>query len=157
VRNNEYFTRIEAVNYALSHDDGQTTKDLANADVILVGVSRCGKTPTCLYMALQFGIRAANYPLIPEDFEAKQLPDAVRGLRGKLFGLTIRPDHLQRIRNERRPGSKYASLENCEFELREADRLMRQEGISVLDTTTKSIEELATTILLQANLQRHVY
>lgn len=157
VGNNEYFTRIEAVNFALAHDDGQTTRDLENADVILLGVSRCGKTPTCLYMALQFGIRAANYPLIPEDFESRQLPSAVRKLRGKLFGLTIRADHLQRIRNERRPGSKYASLENCEYELREADRLMRQEGISVLDTTTKSIEELATTILLQANLQRHVY
>lgn len=157
VRNNAYFGRIEAVNFALAHDDGQTTKDLANADVILVGVSRCGKTPTCLYMALQFGIRAANYPLIPEDFDAKALPAAIRDFRSKLFGLTIRPDRLQRIRSERRPGSTYASLANCEHELREADRLMRQEGIPVLDTTSRSIEELATTILQQANLQRHVY
>jgi regulator of PEP synthase PpsR (kinase-PPPase family) len=157
VRNNSYFSRIEAVNFAMSHDDGQTTKELDEADVILVGVSRCGKTPTCLYMALQFGIRAANYPLIPEDFAAKKLPSAVVPHRGKLFGLTIRPDRLQRIRNERRPGSKYASLENCEYEIREADLLMRQEGISVLDTTTRSIEELATTILQKANLQRHVY
>jgi hypothetical protein len=157
VRSNEYFSRIEAVNFALAHDDGQSTKDLTNADVILVGVSRCGKTPTCLYMALQFGIRAANYPLIPEDFDARALPAAIRGFRSKLFGLTIRPDRLQRIRSERRPGSTYASLENCEHELREADRLMRQEGISILDTTSRSIEELATTILQQANLQRHVY
>lgn len=157
VRNHEYYSRIEAVNFALAHDDGQTTRDLGNADVILVGVSRCGKTPTCLYMALQFGIRAANYPLIPEDFEARALPAAVRDFRSKLFGLTIRPEHLQRIRNERRPGSKYASLDNCAFEIRQADQLMRQEGIPVLDTTTRSIEELATTILLQANLQRHVY
>jgi regulator of PEP synthase PpsR (kinase-PPPase family) len=108
-------------------------------------------------MALQFGIRAANYPLIPEDFDAKQLPSKIRPHKHKLFGLTIRPDRLQRIRNERRPGSKYASLENCEFEIREADVLMRQEGISVLDTTTRSIEELATTILQKANLQRHVF
>lgn len=157
VRSNEYFSRIEAVNFALAHDDGQTTKDLANADVILVGVSRCGKTPTCLYMALQFGIRAANYPLIPEDFDAKALPAAIRDFRSKLFGLTIRPDRLQRIRSERRPGSIYASLANCEHELREAERLMRQEGISILDTTSRSIEELATTILQQANLQRHIY
>lgn len=157
VRSNEYFSRIEAVNFALAHDDGQSTKDLANADVILVGVSRCGKTPTCLYMALQFGIRAANYPLIPEDFDAKVLPAAIRDFRSKLFGLTIRPDRLQRIRSERRPGSTYASAENCEHELREADKLMRQEGISILDTTSRSIEELATTILQQANLQRHVY
>jgi regulator of PEP synthase PpsR (kinase-PPPase family) len=156
-RSNEYFSRIEAVNYALAHDDGQTTKELPNADVILVGVSRCGKTPTCLYMALQFGIRAANYPLIPEDFESNELPAPIRNLRNKLFGLTIRPDRLQRIRSERRPGSLYASLENCEYELRAAGQLMRQEGIPILDTTTRSIEELATTILQQANLQRHVY
>ncbi len=157
VRSNEYFGRIEAVNFALAHDDGQSTKDLANADVILVGVSRCGKTPTCLYLALQFGIRAANYPLIPEDFDTKALPAAIRDFRGKLFGLTIRPDRLQRIRNERRPGSTYASLDNCERELREAERLMRQEGIFILDTTSRSIEELATTILQKTNLQRHVY
>jgi regulator of PEP synthase PpsR (kinase-PPPase family) len=157
VRNNSYFSRIEAVNFAMSHDDGQTTRELGQADVILVGVSRCGKTPTCLYMALQFGIRAANYPLIPEDFAAKRLPSAVAAHRGKLFGLTIRADRLQRIRNERRPGSKYASLENCEYEIREAEQLMRQENISVLDTTTRSIEELATTILQKASLQRHVF
>ncbi len=155
--NNSYFHRIEAVNFAMSHDDGQTTKQLDEAEVILIGVSRCGKTPTCLYMALQFGIRAANYPLIPEDFATKQLPSAIAGRRQKLFGLTIRPDRLQRIRNERRPGSPYASLENCEYEIREADVLMRQEGISILDTTTRSIEELASTIVQKANLQRHVY
>ena len=157
LRNNSYFNRIEAVNFAMSHDDGQTTKELDEADVILIGVSRCGKTPTCLYMALQFGIRAANYPLIPEDFDSHKLPSKIRPHKHKLFGLTIRPDRLQRIRNERRPNSKYASLENCEFEIREADLLMRQEGISVLDTTTRSIEELATTILQKANLQRHVF
>ena len=155
--NNSYFNRIDAVNFAMSHDDGQTTKELDEAEVILIGVSRCGKTPTCLYMALQFGIRAANYPLIPEDFAAKKLPSAIAGRRHKLFGLTIRPDRLQRIRNERRPGSPYASLENCEYEIREADVLMRQEGIFILDTTTRSIEELASTIVQKANLQRHVY
>lgn len=155
--NNSYFNRIEAVNFALSHDDGQTTKQLDEADVILVGVSRCGKTPTCLYMALQFGIRAANYPLIPEDFEAKKLPSGLRDYRKKMFGLTIRADRLQRIRHERRPGSTYSSMENCEYEIREAEIMMRAEGISILDTSTKSIEELATTILQKANLHRHVY
>ncbi len=155
--NNSYFNRMEAVNFALTHDDGQTTKELDAADVILVGVSRCGKTPTCLYMALQFGIRAANYPLIPEDFEAKKLPATLNGYRNKMFGLTIRADRLQRVRHERRPGSTYSSLENCEYEIREAEILMRAEGISILDTTTRSIEELATTILQKAQLQRHVY
>jgi regulator of PEP synthase PpsR (kinase-PPPase family) len=156
-KNNEYFERIEAVNFALGHDDGQSTKELHRADVILVGVSRSGKTPTCLYLALQYGIRAANYPLIPEDFAAMRLPEGVNKFRGKLFGLTIRPDRLQKIRDERRPGSRYATLENCEYEVRTAETLMRQENIPVLDTTTRSIEELATVILHQANLHRHVY
>ncbi len=155
--NNRYYSRMEAVNYALASDDGQSTKDLKIADIILVGVSRSGKTPTCLYLGLQYGIRAANYPLIPEDFEVMQLPGSLDGLRDKLFGLTIRPERLQRIRNERRPGSRYASLENCEHEVRAAETLMRQENIPVLDTTTRSIEELATVILHQANLKRNIY
>jgi len=152
-----YHHRIEAVNYSLAHDDGVSTRDLSDADVILVGVSRCGKTPTCLYLAMQFGIRAANYPLIPEDFSSMQLPSQVKPLRKRLYGLTIQPARLQQIRNERRPGSTYATLANCEFEVREAEALMRQEGIPYLDVTSKSVEELATTILQEANLGRRVY
>ncbi|MDH3437202.1 MAG: kinase/pyrophosphorylase [Betaproteobacteria bacterium] len=152
-----YHHRIESVNYTLSHDDGVSSSDLADADIILVGVSRSGKTPTCLYLAMQFGIRAANYPLIPEDFESMQLPGQVRPLRAKLYGLTIRPERLQRIRTERRPGSKYATLANCEFEVREAEALMRQESIPYLDATTKSVEELATTIVQEAKLLRRIY
>jgi [pyruvate, water dikinase]-phosphate phosphotransferase / [pyruvate, water dikinase] kinase len=152
-----YHHRIEAVNYALSHDDGVSKRDLTESDIILVGVSRCGKTPTCLYLAMQFGIRAANYPLIPEDFSTMQLPAQIKSLRGILYGLTIRPARLQQIRNERRPGSKYAALTNCEFEIREAEALMRQEGIPYLDATSKSVEELATTILQEAKLERRIY
>ena len=152
-----YHHRIEAVNYSLSHDDGVSTRDLSDADVILIGVSRCGKTPTCLYLAMQFGIRAANYPLVPEDFSSMQLPGQVKALRKHLYGLTIRPDRLQQIRNERRPGSTYATLSNCEFEVREAEALMRQEGIPYLDATSKSVEELATTIMQKAKLTRRVY
>ena len=155
--NDKYYSRMEAVNYALASDDGQSTKDLEAADIILVGVSRSGKTPTCLYLGLQYGIRAANYPLIPEDFEVMKMPGSLDTHRAKLFGLTIRPERLQRIRNERRPGSRYAALENCEHEVRAAETLMRQENIPVLDTTTRSIEELATVILHQANLQRNIY
>ena len=152
-----YYHRIDAVNYALGHDDAEKTLELSDADIILVGVSRSGKTPTCLYMAMQFGIRAANYPLIPEDFTTMQLPRHLRPLRGRLRGLTITPERLQKIRNERRPGSKYATLENCAFEVREAEALMRQEGIPYLDATSKSVEELATTILHQAKLVRRIY
>jgi len=152
-----YHHRIESVNYTLAHDDGVTNRDLNDADVILVGVSRCGKTPTCLYLAMQFGISAANYPLIPEDFSRMQLPTPLRPLRGKLYGLTIRPERLQQIRTERKPDSKYATLANCEFEVREAEALMRQEGVPYLDATSKSVEELATTILHEAKLVRRIY
>jgi regulator of PEP synthase PpsR (kinase-PPPase family) len=152
-----YHRRIESVNYTLSHDDGLATRDLSEADVVLVGVSRCGKTPTCLYLSMQFGIRAANYPLIPEDFATKQLPAQLRPLRGRLHGLTIRPERLQEIRNERRPNSQYSTLANCEFEVREAEALMRQEKIPFLDATSKSVEELATTILQEAKLVRRIY
>ncbi|MGZ8209958.1 MAG: posphoenolpyruvate synthetase regulatory kinase/phosphorylase PpsR [Burkholderiales bacterium] len=152
-----YYHRIDAVNYALGHDDGVSSRGLTDADIILVGVSRSGKTPTCLYMAMQFGIRAANYPFIPEDFNSEQLPKQLRPLHERLRGLTIKPERLQQIRSERRPGSKYATLENCEYEVREAEALMHREGIPFLDATSKSVEELATTILHEAKLVRRIY
>ena len=140
-----YDDRIEAINFSLAHDDGQSNKDLAGSDVILVGVSRSGKTPTSLYLAMQYGLKASNYPLIPEDFERRQLPPALVPHRKKIFGLTIAPERLAQIRNERRPNSKYASLANCREEIHEAEAMMRREGIRWLSTTTKSIEEIATT------------
>jgi regulator of PEP synthase PpsR (kinase-PPPase family) len=153
----EYFARMEAINFAQAHDDGAATRDLAKAQVILVGVSRCGKTPTTLYLAMQFGIRAANFPLTPDDFADRKLPASIVRYRDRLFGLTILPERLREIREERRPGSKYASLENCRFEVREAEHLMQRERIVMLDTSSKSIEEIATTILHKARLTRHVY
>ncbi|RMW96244.1 kinase/pyrophosphorylase [Allofranklinella schreckenbergeri] len=146
-KSKEYSDRMEAINYTLAHDDGQSNTDLASADVILVGVSRSGKTPTSLYLAMQYGLKVANYPLIPEDFERRQLPAALVPLKKKLFGLTILPERLSEIRNERRPGSRYASLENCRMEVHEAESMMRRAGVSWLSTTTKSIEEISTTIL----------
>ncbi len=143
----QYRNRIEAINFSLAHDDGQLVSGLEQADVLLVGVSRCGKTPTSLYLAMQYGIKAANCPLIPEDFERGALPSAILKHRAKLFGLSIQPERLSEVRNERRPGSKYASLEQCRYEVAEAQRLMRREGIRWLSTTTKSIEEIATTVL----------
>jgi hypothetical protein len=153
----EYFARMDAINFSQSHDDGASTRDLAKAQVILVGVSRCGKTPTSLYLALQFGIRAANFPLTPDDFAVRRLPGSLLPYRDKLFGLTINPERLHRIREERRPGSKYAKLDNCRYEVRECANLLETEGIPMLDTTAKSIEEIATTILHKAKLQRHTY
>jgi regulator of PEP synthase PpsR (kinase-PPPase family) len=153
----EYFVRMDAINFTQTHDDGAATRDLSKAQVILVGVSRCGKTPTSLYLALQFGIRAANFPLTPDDFADRRLPASIVPHRDKLFGLTINAERLREIREERRPGSKYATLESCRYEVREAERLMEREGIPAIDTTTKSIEEIATTILHRARLQRHIY
>lgn len=153
----DYNHRIEAVNYTLAHDDGITNRNLEQADIILVGVSRSGKTPTCLYMALQFGIKAANYPLIPEDLEKMKLPPALAALKGKVWGLSILPDRLTQIRQERKPDSKYASADNCRWEVSTAERLMEGAGIRYLNSTTKSIEELAATILHEAGLDRRVY
>ncbi len=153
----DYMNRIEAVNYALAHDDGATDKGLGKADVILVGVSRSGKTPTSLYLALQFGVRAANYPLIPEDFERGELPAALQAHKRRLFGLTIAPERLHSIRSERRPDSRYASLANCRYEIGEARKLMEREGIRWLDSTSKSIEEIAATIMQEAGIARQGY
>jgi len=153
----EYFARMEAINFTQAHDDGVSTRDLGKAQVILVGVSRCGKTPTSLYLALQFGIRAANFPLTPDDFANHKLPASVLPHRSKLFGLTIAPERLRQIRDERRPDSTYASLDNCRYEVREAEAMMVRERIPMLNTTTKSIEEIATTILHQAKVERHIY
>ena len=142
-----YKNRIEAINYSLAHDDGQSNQNLADADVILVGVSRVGKTPTSLYLAMQYGLKAANYPLIPEDFERGQLPKDLIPHRSKIFGLMIDPERLSEIRNERRPGSNYAKLENCRYEINEATDMMRRQSIPWVLTTSKSIEEIATTVL----------
>lgn len=143
----DYMRRIEAINYTLAHDDGVSSTDLGLSDIILVGVSRTGKTPTSIYLAMQFGVKSANYPLIPEDFERAELPGGLGRYRDKLFGLTITPERLHHIRSERRPDSRYASLANCRFEVEQAQRLMQREGIPFIESTTKSIEEIATTIL----------
>ena len=142
-----YKNRIEAINYSLAHDDGQSNQNLVEADVILIGISRVGKTPTSLYLAMQYGLKAANYPLIPEDFERGHLPKDLIPYRQKIFGLMIDAERLSEIRNERRPGSNYAKLENCRYEINEATAMMKKQSIPWVLTTSKSIEEIATTIL----------
>ncbi|MCK9260219.1 MAG: kinase/pyrophosphorylase [Azoarcus sp.] len=154
----DYKNRIEAINFAMAHDDGISSDgELAEADVILVGVSRSGKTPTSLYLAMQFGVKAANYPLIPEDFERNKLPGELHRYRSKLFGLTIAPERLSQIRRERRPNSRYAAHDNCTYEIDAAQKLMRRENIRWLDSTTKSIEEISATILQTVRLNRPAY
>lgn len=151
----QYRNRIDAINYTLAHDDGQFINGLAQADVILIGVSRCGKTPTSLYLSMQYGVKAANFPLIPEDFDRGSLPNTLKIYRNRLFGLTIQPERLSEVRNERRPDSTYSSLAQCRHEVAEAERMMRLEGIPWLSTTSKSIEEISTTILQEVKLDSY--
>ncbi|HEV2700484.1 MAG TPA: pyruvate, water dikinase regulatory protein [Steroidobacteraceae bacterium] len=152
-----YNNRIEAINFTLAHDDGQSAESLKPADVVLVGVSRSGKTPTSLYLAMQHGIKAANYPLIPEDFERAMFPACLIPYKRKCFGLTIDPIRLSQVRNERMPGSKYATLENCRYEVSHAESMMRRMGIGWLSSTHKSIEEISATILRDIRPDRLIY
>jgi [pyruvate, water dikinase]-phosphate phosphotransferase / [pyruvate, water dikinase] kinase len=151
-----YSTRIDATNFALAADDGGVGADYQRADVVLVGVSRSGKTPTCIYMAMQYGVFAANYPFTEEDFEGKQLPAVLRPYTAKLFGLTISPPRLQQIRNERRPGSRYSSIAQCEFEVRCAETLFQRFGIPCIDTTECSIEEIASRVIDRKGIERRL-
>jgi len=150
-----YTTRINATNFALANDDG-SGGDYAHADVVLIGVSRVGKTPTCVYMALQYGVFAANYPLTEDDLEAGKLPQRLQQFRAKLFGLTIRPERLQQIRSERRPESRYASRGQVQYELRAADALFARYAIPSLDTSESSIEEIASRILNTTGIERRL-
>ena len=150
-----YTTRINATNYTLANDDGGG-HEYARADLILIGVSRSGKTPTCLYMALQYGIFAANYPLTEDDLENGSLPARLVPFRAKLYGLTIKPERLQQIRNERRPESRYSSRQQVQYELRAAEALFRRYDIPSIDTTECSIEEIASRILNNTGTERRL-
>jgi hypothetical protein len=152
----QYEQRINATNYALSHDDGVDV-NYVDAEVILVGVSRSGKTPTCLYLALHYGVRAANYPLTPEDMESDELPPRLRPHRRKLFGLTIDPTRLQQVRQQRRPNSRYATIEQCRTEVARAEALFRRENMHVLSTTNTSIEEIASKVMAAVGLEKQAF
>jgi len=146
-RPNFYTKRIEAINFAMANDDGVRPDNFHRADVVLIGVSRAGKTPTCLYLAMHYGLRSANYPVTEEDFERGELPQLIWDCRHKLFALTIDPQRLHRIREERRAGSDYASLKRCQDDVRQAFQLYKRLGIPVLNTTSQSIEEISSQII----------
>ena len=156
VDSENYKSRIDAVHFALDNDDGARTTHYDAADIILIGVSRSGKTPTSLYLALQFGIRAANYPLTEDDLYENSLPKALKPYRDKLFGLVIDTDRLVKIRNERRAGSRYASYQQCQQELRAIQGIYISQGIPNIDVSTMSIEEIATRILQMTGLKRRI-
>jgi [pyruvate, water dikinase]-phosphate phosphotransferase / [pyruvate, water dikinase] kinase len=149
-----YESRIDAIDFSLIHDDGATTKLYDKTDIIILGVSRSGKTPTCLYLALQFGIKAANYPITEEDMDSEDLPKHLKPFKNKLFGLSTEPKRLAHIREERRPGSRYASMEQCRYEVKAAEQMFEQFHVPYLNTTTMSIEEISTKIVEVAGLKR---
>ena len=142
-----YTKRIEAINFAMANDDGVRPDNFPHADVVLTGVSRSGKTPTCLYLAMHYGLRSANYPITEEDFERGDLPKEVWAVKHKLFGLMIDAQRLQMIRQERRPNSPYSSLQRCQADLRQAQSMFQRLDIRVLNSTSQSIEEISTHIL----------
>ena len=149
-----YDSRIDAIDYAMLHDDGGKTRHYDEADIILVGVSRSGKTPSCLYLALQFGIKAANYPITEEDMEFDQLPEPLREFEQRLYGLTTDLNRLVNIRQERRPNSRYASTEQCRYELRAVEQMYLRHNIKYINTSKMSVEEISTRIIRDNGLHR---
>lgn len=157
IANEAYSARIEAINYSLENDDGISLRHLDSAELILVGVSRCGKTPSSLYLAMQFGIATANYPFICEDMEDLKLPTELKKNKSKIFGLTIDPFRLHEIRTQRRADSRYASLRQCRAEVKEVEMLYRRERIPFIDTTKHSVEEITAKILDVTGLKRQMF
>jgi len=149
-----YESRIAAIDFSMLHDDGMTTKLYSQADIIVIGVSRSGKTPTCLYLALQFGLKAANYPITEEDMDSEELPETIRKYSKKLFGLTTNPKRLAHIREERRANSRYASIDQCRFEIKAAEQMFEQFKVPFINTATMSIEEIATKVVAASGLHR---
>ncbi|MEL7451506.1 MAG: pyruvate, water dikinase regulatory protein [Pseudomonadota bacterium] len=149
-----YTRRIDAMNFAVANDDGVTTRNYDRADIVLLGVSRSGKTPTCLYLALHYGIFAANYPLTEDELDKRSLPASLQDYRNKLYGLTIEPDRLQQIRGERKPDSRYASAQQVGFELRAAEAMYQSNAIPYINTTKSSIEEIASQIIHERRIKR---
>ena len=155
--NEGYEARIEAINYTMDNDDGQTLKNIDQADLVLLGVSRCGKTPSSLYLSLQFGIKAANYPFVEDDMDNLKLPPELKRNKKKLFGLTIDPVRLHEIRQSRMENSRYSSLRQCRIEVKEVEMMYKRERIPYVDTTNHSVEEIATKILDITGLKRHMF
>ncbi|PRY59284.1 hypothetical protein BCF74_11021 [Knoellia remsis] len=149
-----YDARMKAIEYAMEHDDGASLRNLEGADLILVAPSRCGKTPTSMYLALQHGLKVANYPLVEEDFETAELPRPIRELSDRCFGLLSTAARLSQVRGERRPGSRYASLAQCSYELRRAEALYRAHRIPSINSAKMSVEEMAAVIMQSAHLSR---
>jgi regulator of PEP synthase PpsR (kinase-PPPase family) len=149
-----YESRIDAIDYTMLHDDGGKMQNYDQADIILVGVSRSGKTPSCLYLALQFGIKAANYPITEEDMEYEQLPQPIKPFKERLYGLTTNLNRLVNIRQERRPDSRYSSVDQCRYELRAVEDMYLRHKIKYINTSEMSVEEISARIIRDNGLHR---
>ena len=154
VNQSVYESRIDAIDYAMAHDDGGRIQNYDEADIILVGVSRSGKTPSCLYLALQFGIKAANYPITEEDMEYEHLPQPLRPFKERLYGLTTDLQRLVAIRQERRPNSRYSSMQQCRYELKAVEEMYQRHRINYINTAKMSVEEIAARIIRDNGLHR---
>ena len=148
IGDDEYYSaRIDAVNYSLKTDDGVGAKDYEQADVILIGASRTGKTPTSLYLAMHFGLKAANYPIVDEELDSHHLPQSLKDFKSKIFGLLVTAERLQNIRTKRRPDSSYSSLPQCQYEIRQTEAMFHEQNIPFFDVSSMSIEEVASNIM----------
>ena len=146
--------RVEAIHYTLEHDDGTKIDELDDADVILVGVSRSGKTPASVYLATQMGLKAANFPLTIEFLTQYSLPEAIKRNIKRTVGLTTSPEMLRKVREKRYAASNYAKLVTCLEELDQAKNIFLKNKIPVVNTEGKSIEETATQIMQEIGLSR---
>ena len=154
----EYYSeRIEAVNYSLKTDDGIGANEYTQADVILTGASRTGKTPTSLYLAMHYGLKAANYPIVDKELESPFVPASLKGYKEKVFGLLVTPERLQNIRNKRRPDSQYSSLSQCQYEIRQTEALFHEENIPYFDVSSMSIEEISSNIINMLNINSRTF
>lgn len=148
IGDDEYYSnRIDAVNYSLKTDDGVGASAYEQADVILIGASRTGKTPTSLYLAMHYGLKAANYPIVDEELESHSLPKSLIDYKNKVFGLLVTPERLQNIRTKRRADSQYASLSQCQYEIRQTEAMFNSENIHFFDVSSMSIEEVSSNVM----------
>ena len=152
-----YSERIEAVNYSLRTDDGVRAQEYVQADVILTGASRTGKTPTCLYLAMHYGLKAANYPIVDEEIDSNSIPAPLKEHKNKIFGLIVTPERLQSIRTKRRADSQYASLSQCQYEIRQTETLFQHEDLPYYDVSGMSIEEVASSIMSTLKLRPRIF
>ena len=154
--NKAYTSRIAAVHFAMQTDDGLETDHYNLSDLIVIGVSRCGKTPTSLYLSLHYGLFVSNYPLTESELLTKKLPEILVQSREKVFGLTIDPQRLLQIRQERYKGDSYSSVQTCQQEVAQAENIFRTARIPYLNTTRMSVEEIGATIIHRAGLRRRI-